>query len=282
LVEQRAVEIGGVLVGGGAPLAVVAGPCLVESETLALECARAVRAAAEAAGMRPIFKASYDKANRSSGRSARGPGLKEGLRILAAVREATGLPLLSDVHTAEEAREAGRVLDALQIPAFLCRQTDLLHAAGRTGKPVNVKKGQFLAPEDMVHVVAKLREVGCERVLLTERGTSFGYHNLVSDMRALVIMRETGCPVVFDATHSVQSPGGLGDRSGGERRMVPPLARAAAAVGVDAFFVECHPRPDEAPSDGPNMIPLSDLAPLLETLAAIDAARRKAEGRRRA
>ncbi len=282
MVEQRAVEIGGVLVGGGAPLAVVAGPCLVESETLALECARAVRAAAEAAGMRPIFKASYDKANRSSGRSARGPGLKEGLRILAAVREATGLPLLSDVHTAEEAREAGRVLDALQIPAFLCRQTDLLHAAGRTGKPVNVKKGQFLAPEDMVHVVAKLREVGCERVLLTERGTSFGYHNLVSDMRALVIMRETGCPVVFDATHSVQSPGGLGDRSGGERRMVPPLARAAAAVGVDAFFVECHPRPDEAPSDGPNMIPLSDLAPLLETLAAIDAARRKAEGRRRA
>ena len=275
--SQRQVRIGGVPIGGGAPPAVIAGPCVLESEALALECAHAVKEAARAAGMGAVFKGSYDKANRSSGASYRGPGMREGLRILAAVRGATGLPVLSDVHTVEEVAEAAQVLDALQIPAFLSRQTDLLLAAGRTGKPVNVKKGQFLAPQDMSHAAAKLAEAGCAQILLTERGASFGYHNLVADMRSLVLMREPGWPVVFDATHSVQAPGGLGDRSGGDRRMVAPLARAAAAVGVDAFFLECHPRPDEALSDGPNMIPLQDLRPLLETLAALDAVRRKAE-----
>lgn len=276
----RRVEIGGVPLGGGAPPAVIAGPCVLESEAIALECARAVKEAARAAGMGAVFKGSYDKANRSSGASYRGPGMEEGLRILAAVREETGLPVLSDVHTAAEAAGAARVLDALQIPAFLCRQTDLLHAAGRTGRPVNVKKGQFLAPQDMRHAAAKLEEVGCSQILFTERGASFGYHNLVADMRSLVLMREPGWPVVFDATHSVQSPGGLGDRSGGDRRMVAPLARAAAAVGVDAFFLECHPRPDEALSDGPNMIPLGDLQPLLAVLAELDGVRRRAEAGR--
>jgi 2-dehydro-3-deoxyphosphooctonate aldolase (KDO 8-P synthase) len=275
--SQRQVRIGGVPIGGGAPPAVIAGPCVLESEALALECARAVKEAARAAGMGAVFKGSYDKANRSSGASYRGPGLEEGLRILAAVRGATGLPVLSDVHTIGEAAQAAQVLDALQIPAFLCRQTDLLQAAGRSGRPVNIKKGQFLAPQDMRHAAAKLEEAGCAQILLTERGASFGYHNLVADMRSLVLMREAGWPVVFDATHSVQAPGGLGDRSGGDRRMVAPLARAAAAVGVDAFFIECHPRPDEALSDGPNMIPLQDLRPLLETLAALDGVRRRAE-----
>lgn len=275
-VDRRAVDIGGVSVGAGSPPVVIAGPCLLESKSLALECAEAVREAGISSGMKAIFKTSYDKANRSSISSARGPGLRKGLEILAAVGEASGLPVLSDVHSVEEAGEAGKVLDAIQIPAFLCRQTDLLQAAGRTGKPVNVKKGQFLAPQDMDNVVEKLREAGCNQILLTERGTSFGYHNLVSDMRSLVLMRETGCPIVFDATHSVQAPGGLGSRSGGDRRMVAPLSRAAAAVGVDAFFLECHPNPDEALSDGPNMIALNDLAPLLKTLAAIDSARRQA------
>ncbi|MEK6709306.1 MAG: 3-deoxy-8-phosphooctulonate synthase [Nitrospinota bacterium] len=274
---QRRVVVGGVPIGGGAPPALIAGPCVLESEALALECAHAVKEAARAAGMGAVFKGSYDKANRSSGASYRGPGMREGLRILAAVREATGLPVLSDVHTPAEAAEAAEVLDALQIPAFLSRQTDLLQAAARTGRPVNVKKGQFLAPGDMGNVAAKLQEAGCSQILLTERGVSFGYHNLVADMRALVLMRETGWPVVFDATHSVQAPGGLGDRSGGDRRMVAPLARAAAAVGVDAFFIECHPRPDEALSDGPNMIFLRDLRPLLESLAALDAVRRRAQ-----
>ncbi|MEE9274827.1 MAG: 3-deoxy-8-phosphooctulonate synthase [bacterium] len=274
--EARRVEVGGVGIGGGSGPALIAGPCVLESAEIALACARAVREAAAAAGMGAVFKASYDKANRTSGSSPRGPGLEKGLGMLAAVREETGLPVLSDVHSVEEAERAGETLDALQIPAFLCRQTDLLHAAGRTGKPVLVKKGQFLAPEDMANVVAKLRGAGCEDVLLAERGVSFGYRTLVSDMRSLVIMRKTGCPIVFDATHSVQSPGGLGDRSGGDREMVAPLARAAAAVGVDAFFIECHPRPEEALSDGPNMIPLDELGPLLKTLVAIDAARRGA------
>lgn len=271
---MRTIQVGDVRIGGGERVALIAGPCVIESEALTLECAAAVKAAAETAGIPAVFKASFDKANRSSSSSPRGPGIEEGLRILAAVREATGLPILSDVHTIEEVERAGEVLDILQIPAFLSRQTDLIQAAGRTGKPVNVKKGQFLAPEDMANVVRKLLDVDCEQILLTERGTSFGYRTLISDMRALVIMRESGFPIVFDATHSVQSPGGLGDRSGGDRKMVAPLARAAAAVGVDAFFIECHPRPDEALSDGPNMIELDDLLPLLQTLLAIDAARR--------
>lgn len=276
-VERITVDIGAVTIGGGAPLAFIAGPCVLESESNALECADAIQKASEASGLKAIFKSSYDKANRSSISSPRGPGLAKGLEMLSAVRDATGLPILSDVHSPEEAKEAGKVLDALQIPAFLCRQTDLLLAAGQTGLPVNVKKGQFLAPEDMENVVEKLHEAGCRQILLTERGSSFGYHNLVCDMRSLVVMRETGYPIVFDATHSVQAPGGLGNRSGGDRRMVGPLARAAAAVGVDAFFLECHPRPDEALSDGPNMISLDALAPLLESLAAIDAARAGAD-----
>ncbi len=272
-----AVEIGGVPIGGGAPPVLIAGPCVIESESLVLECAAAIREASEATGMKAIFKSSYDKANRSSISSPRGPGLSKGLEVLAAVREASGLPVLSDIHSPDEAGPASEILDALQIPAFLCRQTDLLQAAGRTGKPVNVKKGQFLAPQDMGNVVEKLREAGCRQILLTERGSSFGYHNLVCDMRSLVLMRETGCPIVFDATHSVQAPGGLGDRSGGDRRMVGPLARAAAGVGVDAFFIECHPNPDEALSDGPNMISLESLTPLLKSLAAINSARLEGE-----
>ncbi|MDA0999463.1 MAG: 3-deoxy-8-phosphooctulonate synthase [bacterium] len=271
---MRTIQVGNARIGGGEGFALIAGPCVIESEQLTLECAAAVKAAAEAAGIPAVFKASFDKANRSSAHSPRGPGIAEGLRILAAVREATGLPVLSDVHTIDEVEMAAEVLDVLQIPAFLSRQTDLIQAAGRTGKPVNVKKGQFLAPEDMVNVVRKLLDVGCEQILLTERGTSFGYRTLISDMRGLVVMRESGFPIVFDATHSVQSPGGLGERSGGDRAMVAPLARAAAAVGVDAFFIECHPRPDEALSDGPNMIAMDDLLPLLRTLLAIDAARR--------
>lgn len=272
--QSMTVEIGDVSIGGGVPLTVIAGPCVLESEAIALECAGAIKEAAAASGIQAIFKASYDKANRSSISSPRGPGIKKGLNMLAAIREASGLPILSDVHSLNEVEAAGEVLDVLQIPAFLCRQTDLLQAAARTGKVVNVKKGQFLAPQDMGNVVEKLREAGCERVLLTERGTSFGYHNLVCDMRSLVVMRETGCPIVFDATHSVQAPGGLGNKSGGDRRMVGPLARAAAGVGVDAFFLECHPSPDDALSDGPNMIPLSELSALLASLAAIDTARR--------
>ncbi len=271
------VKIGDVFFGGPGSICVIAGPCVIESEQLTRKCAEKVRGAAEKCGIGGVFKASYDKANRSSGKSPRGPGIDEGLRILEIIRCETGLPVMSDVHSPEEAEHAAQVLDAIQIPAFLCRQTDLLHAAGRTGKPVNVKKGQFMAPEDMKNVVEKLEGSGCRQILLTERGTSFGYHNLVSDMRSLVKMRELGYPVVFDATHSVQSPGGLGESSGGDRRMVPHLARAAAAVGVDAFFIECHPRPDEALSDGPNMMHIEELHPLLTSLQAIDSARLDAQ-----
>ncbi len=267
------VKIGDVAFGRAGAICVIAGPCLIESEELVAHCAKKVKEAVDACGVGGVFKASYDKANRSSGRSPRGPGMDRGLKILEMVRRETGLPVMSDVHSPEEAERAARVLDAIQIPAFLCRQTDLLRAAGRTGKPVNVKKGQFMAPEDMKHVVGKLEEAGCRQILLTERGTSFGYHDLVSDMRALVRMRESGYPVVFDATHSVQAPGGLGEISGGDRSMVPHLARAAAGVGVDAFFLECHPKPDEALSDGPNMVDVDDLQPLLASLRAIDLAR---------
>ena len=271
--EKKIVKIGDVAFGEPGAICVIAGPCVIENEELTRQCAEKVKEATEKCGIGGVFKASYDKANRSSGKSPRGPGIEKGLKILDMVRRETGLPVMSDVHSPEEAESAAHVLDALQIPAFLCRQTDLLHAAGRTGKPVNVKKGQFMAPEDMKNVVGKLEEVGCRQILLTERGTSFGYHNLVSDMRSLVKMRESGYPVVFDATHSVQSPGGLGESSGGDRSMVPHLSRAAAAVGVDAFFIECHPRPDEALSDGPNMMDIEALHPLLISLRAIDSAR---------
>lgn len=277
MTEKKIVKIGDVSFGDLGAICVIAGPCVIESEQLTRKCAEKVREAAEKCGIGGVFKASYDKANRSSGKSPRGPGINEGLRILKRIRCETGLPVMSDVHNPEEAEHAAQVLDAIQIPAFLCRQTDLLHAAGRTGKPVNVKKGQFMAPEDMKNVVEKIEEAGCRQILLTERGTSFGYHNLVSDMRSLVKMRELGYPVVFDATHSVQSPGGLGERSGGDRSMVPHLARAAAGVGVDAFFLECHPMPDEALSDGPNMICIEELHPLLTSLQAIDSARLDAQ-----
>ena len=270
---EKIVRIGDVAFGEQGAICVIAGPCMIESEELTRKCAEKVREATEKCGIGGVFKASYDKANRSSGKSLRGPGIDKGLHILDMVRRETGLPVMSDVHSPEEAKRAAQVLDAVQIPAFLCRQTDLLHAAGRTGKPVNVKKGQFMAPEDMKNVVGKLEEAGCRQILLTERGTSFGYHDLVSDMRSLVKMRESGYPVVFDATHSVQSPGGLGESSGGDRNMVPHLARAAAGVGVDAFFLECHPMPDEALSDGPNMMDIDELHPLLISLQAIDSAR---------
>lgn len=270
---EKIVRIGDVAFGEQGAICVIAGPCMIESEELTRKCAEKVREATEKCGIGGVFKASYDKANRSSGNSPRGPGIDKGLHILDMVRRETGLPVMSDVHSPEEAEHAAQVLDAVQIPAFLCRQTDLLHAAGRTGKPVNVKKGQFMAPEDMENVVGKLEEAGCRQILLTERGSSFGYHNLVSDMRSLVKMRESGYPVVFDATHSVQSPGGLGESSGGDRSMVPHLARAAAGVGVDAFFLECHPMPDEALSDGPNMMDIAELHPLLISLQAIDSAR---------
>lgn len=274
---EKIVRIGDVAFGEQGAICVIAGPCVIESEELTRKCAEKVREATEKCGIGGVFKASYDKANRSSGKSPRGPGIDKGLRILDMVRRETGLPVMSDVHSPEEANRAAQVLDAVQIPAFLCRQTDLLDAAGRTGKPVNVKKGQFMAPEDMKNVVGKLEEAGCRQILLTERGTSFGYHNLVSDMRSLVKMRESGYPVVFDATHSVQSPGGLGDCSGGDRSMVPHLARAAAGVGVDAFFLECHPMPDEALSDGPNMMDIEELHPLLISLQAIDSGRLSAQ-----
>ncbi len=264
----RAVAIGSVEVGGGADLALLAGPCAIESETHALRTAeRLVRATADA-GVPFVYKSSYDKANRSAVTSYRGPGLAEGLRILERVRRTFGCPVMSDVHLPTEAGPAAEVLDLLQIPAFLCRQTDLVLACARSGKPVNVKKGQFLAPWDMGNVVTKLRSAGCDDVLLTERGASFGYNNLVVDLRSLAVMRGFGVPVVFDATHSVQLPGGEGTRSGGERRYVTGLARAAVAFGVDALFMEVHEDPDRAPSDGPTMLPLQWLPALLAVVRA--------------
>jgi len=266
----------GLAIGGGAPLAFIAGPCVIESERHVLTMARAlVRIAAEA-GVPYIFKASFDKANRSSAGSFRGPGLQEGLRILKLVKTEVAVPVLSDIHEPAQAEAAAEVLDILQIPAFLCRQTDLLIAAGRTGKPVNIKKGQFLSPWEIQNAVDKVRSTGNERVLVTERGSSFGYQNLVVDFRGLVVMQETGCPVVMDATHSVQHPGGLGDRSGGDARYIPFLARAAAAVGVDALFCEVHDDPAAAKSDGPNSLPLDAVAPLLRQVVAIDTVVRRA------
>ena len=271
MTAPRVVRVGGVEVGNRLPLAVISGPCQIESRAHALEVAHALREMANAAGVPLIYKSSFDKANRTSLNAARGIGLAEGLTILAEVREATGLPVLTDVHAAEQCAPAAEAVDCLQIPAFLCRQTDLLLAAGAAGKPVNVKKGQFLAPWDMRNVAAKIASTGNEDVLLTERGASFGYNTLVSDMRALPIMAETGYPVVFDATHSVQQPGGQGSSSGGQREYAPVLARAAVAVGVAAVFIETHPDPDRAPSDGPNMIPLRQMPALLASLKGFDA-----------
>jgi 2-dehydro-3-deoxyphosphooctonate aldolase (KDO 8-P synthase) len=264
-------------VGGGAPLALIAGPCAIESQQHALETAQALKEITAAAGVPLIYKSSFDKANRTSHESYRGPGIGAGLTILQRVRQDVGVPVLSDVHEVEQIAPAAEVLDVIQIPAFLCRQTDLLLAAGRSGKPVNVKKGQFLAPWDMQHVAQKVVSTGNQGVLLTERGASFGYNNLVVDMRALAIMRAFGYPVVFDATHSVQLPGGAGKASSGQRQFVPALTRAAVGVGVDALFMEVHPDPDQAPSDGPNMLKLADLPALLAQVRAIDAIVRQAE-----
>ena len=266
----RTVTVGRVAVGGDEPLALIAGPCVIESAELAIEVALRLKAMGESLGVGVIYKSSYDKANRTSIESFRGPGLAEGLEVLRRVKEETGLPVLSDVHSLEEVEPAAQVLDCIQIPAFLCRQTDLLMAAAATGKAVNVKKGQFLAPWDVEHVVEKIRSQGNEDILLTERGTAFGYANLVVDMRGLAIMRSFGYPVVFDATHAVQLPGAQGGSSGGERRFIPHLARAAAAAGCDALFLEVHPNPEKALCDGPNQWPLEELPALLEPVLAID------------
>ena len=257
------------VIGGQHPLTVLAGPCVAESEELCLRVAETAIHACEELGLQYVFKASFDKANRTSVNSFRGQGMEEGLRILASVKAHFGCPVVTDVHESCQCAVVAEVADILQIPAFLCRQTDLLLAAGSTGRVVNVKKGQFLAPEDMGQVVGKLHSVGNRKVLLTERGASFGYHNLVVDYRSLVIMRELGCPVVFDATHSVQRPGGNGTSSGGNREYVCPLARAAAAVGIDALFLETHPEPDKALSDGPNSLPTAELPKLLRTIKEI-------------
>lgn len=256
-------------VGGGALPVVIAGPCVIESRDLCFEIAERTADICARVGLPYVFKASFDKANRTSIDSFRGPGMEQGLAILAEVRERFGVPVLTDIHEPGQAAAAAEAVDILQIPAFLCRQTDLLVAAGSTGRPVNVKKGQFLAPGDMASVLGKLRAAGNDRILLTERGTSFGYHNLVVDMRSPAIMRGLGVPVVFDATHSVQLPGGQGSTSGGQREFVPHLVRAATAVGIDGLFLETHPRPDTAKSDGPNMVPTDELEPLLRTMKAI-------------
>jgi 2-dehydro-3-deoxyphosphooctonate aldolase (KDO 8-P synthase) len=269
----RRVEVqSGLAIGGGAPLAFIAGPCVIESEAHALLMARTLQALCREQGVPYVFKASFDKANRSSVASFRGPGLREGLRILKAVKEAAGVPILSDIHEPAQAEPAAAVLDILQIPAFLCRQTDLLVAAGRTGRAVNIKKGQFLSPWDMRHAADKVASTGNEKILLTERGTTFGYRNLVVDFRSLPVMRSLGYPVVMDATHAVQLPGGEGKSSGGEAAFIPTLARAAAAAGIDALFCEVHDDPAKARSDGPNALRLDRTADLLRRVLAIDAA----------
>jgi len=267
----KTVRVGAIEIANDRPLVLIAGPCQIESAAHALEVAHAVAEIARAAGMRAIFKSSYDKANRTSADAQRGVGMAAGLNILARIRAETGLPVLTDVHEAAHCAPAAAAVDVLQIPAFLCRQTDLLLAAGRTGRAVNVKKGQFLAPWDMANVAAKIASTGNANILLTERGVSFGYNTLVNDFRALPIMARTGYPVVFDATHSVQQPGGLGSSSGGQREFAPVLARAAVAIGVAAVFIETHPDPDRAPSDGPSMIPLKQMPALLAELMAFDA-----------
>ena len=261
---SQKVSIGGVQIGGDAPLALLAGPCVIEDRDITLKTAEALRSICDALGMGFVFKSSYDKANRTSVSSYRGPGPDEGIAILSEVREKAGVPVITDVHTPIEASAAAEALDAIQIPAFLCRQTDLIVAAGKTGKPVNVKKGQFMAPWDMKYVVEKFRSTGNDDLLLTERGTSFGYNNLIVDFRGLPVMRAYGCPVVFDVTHSLQLPGGMGGRSGGQREFAGPLMRAAVAVGVDALFIEVHPNPEAALCDGPNMLPLAGVEKFLQ------------------
>jgi 2-dehydro-3-deoxyphosphooctonate aldolase (KDO 8-P synthase) len=268
-VTLNSVQVGPYRCGPGEPLLVIAGPCVIEDESLTLDIARHLADIASTREINLIFKASFDKANRTSVESYRGPGLTTGMAVLSNVREATGLPVTTDIHESPQAATVGEVCDLLQIPAFLARQTDLLIAAAKTGKAVNVKKGQFMAPGDMKHVIGKLNASGCENVLLTERGTFFGYGRLVTDMRAILEMQQLGAPVIFDATHSVQEPGGRGATTGGNREMVEPLARAATVIGADGLFFETHPDPDQSPSDGPNMLPLDAIAAMLDRLLAI-------------
>jgi 2-dehydro-3-deoxyphosphooctonate aldolase (KDO 8-P synthase) len=267
----RELAVGTVKIGGGRPLVLIAGPCVIESEDASLRHAERLMTICNGLGMPLIFKSSYDKANRTSIHAFRGPGLEEGLRILEKVKNSLGIPVLSDIHSIEQVVPAAQVLDILQIPAFLCRQTDLLVAAARTGKVINIKKGQFLAPWDMRNVVGKMLSSDNDNIILTERGASFGYNNLVVDMRSFPVMRSYGYPVVFDATHSVQLPGGQGESSGGQREFVETLARAAVATGIDGIFMEVHEDPAAALCDGPNSIPLSELPALLKRLQAIDA-----------
>ncbi|SRR5581483_7331239 len=270
MANRKTVKIGGFQIGGGKPLALIAGPCVIESADSALRHAAALKQIADRAGVPFVFKCSYDKANRTSLESFRGPGIDEGLKILAKVRRDIGVPVLTDVHEIDQIAAAADAVDVLQIPAFLCRQTDFVLAVARAGKVVNIKKGQFLAPWDVKNIVEKVVSTGNEQVTVTERGASFGYNNLVSDMRSLVVLGDFGYPVVFDATHSLQQPGGLGKASGGERRYIPALARAAAAVGIDALFMEVHEDPDRALSDGPNSLALNDLEDLLKRVKEID------------
>ena len=267
----KIITLGNLRIGGGAPLAVIAGPCVIESKESALRHAAALKEKADRVGVAYIFKSSYDKANRSSLGSFRGPGLEKGLEILAAVKDKIGVPILTDVHEIDQVGAVKEVADVLQIPAFLCRQTDFVLAVAKSDRVVNIKKGQFLAPWDMRNIVEKISSTGNDKILLTERGASFGYNNLVSDMRSLVVLRELGYPVVFDATHSLQLPGGLGHASGGERKYIPALARAGVAAGVDALFMEVHEDPDHAKSDGPNSLDLKDFEGLLRVVKEIDA-----------
>src|ERR687892_1064512 len=267
---SKQVKVGHIDIGAAGPLAVIAGPCVIESRESALKHASALKQAADRVGVPYIFKSSFDKANRSSGDSFRGPGLEKGLAILAEVKKKIGVPVLTDVHESEQVTAVRQVADVLQIPAFLCRQTDFVIAVANSGKVINVKKGQFLAPWDIGNVVDKIVSTGNDQVLLTERGVSFGYNHLISDMRSLVIMGELGYPVVFDATHSLQLPGGLGKASGGERKYIGPLARAGVAVGIDALFMEVHEDPDRALSDGPNSLPLKEFEGLLRVVKRLD------------
>ena len=271
ILDTKKITIGDVVIGGDAPIALITGPCQLESRDHTMFMAEEIAKACAATGTKFIFKASYDKANRSSISTQRGIGMEQGLQILAEVRDAFGCPVLTDVHDAAQCAPAGEVVDVIQIPAFLCRQTDLLLAAGKTGRAINVKKGQFLAPWDMGNVAEKIASTGNENIMLCDRGTSFGYNTLVSDFRGLPTMAATGYPVVFDATHSVQQPGGQGTTSGGQREFAPALARAACAVGVSALFIETHQDPDNAPSDGPNMIPVDQMGALIANLRAFDA-----------
>ena len=270
--KTKLVTVGKVKIGGGKPIVLIAGPCVIESQSHVLNTAEKIKRAASDADIPFIFKASYDKANRSSIDSFRGPGLIKGLQSLETIKQQLNVPVLSDVHTEEEIEPASQVLDVLQIPAFLCRQTNMIIKAAKTGCSVNVKKGQFMAPWDMKNVVDKLSHSGCKKILLTERGFTFGYNNLVVDMRSLVLMRNLGYPIIFDATHSLQLPGGKGNKSGGQKELIPDLVRGAVAVGCDAIFMEVHPNPDKAKYDGPNMLKLSQLPELLKQIKTLDLA----------